>query len=196
MIIASELRPGMALRLEGQVFKVLQSEFKAGGGQAGGVVKSLLRNVVTGREWERRFHPEEKLEDLPVEHHNMEFLYADGDNCVFMDPNNFEQLEVPRAVLGKMEAFLQAGMNLPVEFCAGKAISVILPEVVEAKVAETSPPQHSQQDSTWKEAVLENGVQLLVPLFIAPGELVRIDSRTGKYLERVRQEKLEKKKGT
>jgi elongation factor P len=192
MILASELKAGMALRLEGQVFKVLQSEFKAGGGQTGGVVKSLLQNLVSGREWERRFHPEEKLDDLPLQRRSMEFLYTDGDNCVFMDPNNYEQVEVARAALGKMEGFLQAGMNLPVEFCGDKPIAVTLPDVVEAKVAETAPPQHSQQDSTWKEAVLENGVQVLVPLFIAPGELVRIDTRTRKYLERVR---LERKKG-
>jgi elongation factor P len=189
MIIASELKTGMALRLEGQVFKVLHSEFKAGGGQTGGVVKSVLRNVITGREWDRRFHPDEKLVDLPVDRRSMEFLYTDGDNCIFMNANNYEQVEVPRAVLGKMGGFLQAGMNLPVEFCEDKPISVTLPDVVEATVAETAPSQHSQQDSTWKEAVLENGVPILVPLFVAPGELVRIDTRTGKYLERVRQER-------
>jgi elongation factor P len=192
MKIASDLKPGMALRLEGQVFKVLHAEFKAGGGQAGGAVKALLQNVVTGREWDRRFHPEEKLDDLPLERRSMEFLYSDGNDCIFMDPTSFEQVEVPRTVLGKMENFLQAGANLPVEFCGDKLISVILPDVVEARVAETAPPQHSQQDSTWKQAVLENGVPILVPLFIAPGELVRIDPRTGKYLERVR---AEKKKG-
>ena len=101
------------------------------------------------------------------------FLYTDGDNCIFMNPNNYEQIEVPRAALGKMEGFLQAGINLPVEFCQDKPISVTLPDVVEATRAETAPPQHSQQDST-----LENGVQILVPLFVAPGELVRIDTRT------------------
>lgn len=192
MILASELKPGMALRLEGQVFKVVESGFKAGGGQAGGVVKSLLQNVVSGREWERRFHPDEKLDDLAVERRTMEFLYTDGDNCIFMDPNSYEQIEVSRSVLGAMEKFLQPGINLPVEFCDDKPISVVLPDVVEAKVAETAPPQHSGQDSTWKEAVLENGVQILVPLFVAPGELIRIDTRSGKYLERIR---LERKKG-
>lgn len=189
MVLASELRSGMALRLEGQVFKVLQSEFKAGGGQAGGVVKSVLQNVVSGREWDRRFHPDEKLEDLPLERRNLEFLYADGESSIFMDPRNFEQVEVTAAALGKMHAFLEAGMNLPVEFCEDKPISVTLPDVVEARVAETAPPQHSGQDTTWKEAVLDNGVQVLVPLFIAPGELVRLDTRTGKYLERVRMKK-------
>jgi len=192
MIVASELKAGMALRLEGHIFKVLQSEFKAGGGQTGGVVKSLLQNVATGREWDRRFHPDEKLEDLAIERHNLEFLYTDGENCVFMNPDNFEQIEMPQAVLGRMESFLQAGGSVPVEFCEDKPISVILPDVVEARVAETAAPQHSQQDSTWKEAVLDNGVRILVPLFIATGELVRIDTRTGKYLERVR---VEKKKG-
>ena len=193
MILASELKAGMALRLEGQVFKVLQSEFKAGGGQTGGVVKSLLQNVASGREWERRFHPEEKLDDLPLERRSMEFLYTDGDNCVFMDPNNYEQVEVARAALGKMEGFLQAGMNLPVEFCQDKPISVTLPDVVEARVAETAPPQHSQQDSTWKEARLDNGAQIMVPLFIDKGELVHVDLATGRYLDRVR---MAKKKGT
>src|SRR5215831_10636597 len=117
MVVASELKPGMALRLEGQVFKVLQSEFKAGGGQTGGIDKSMLQNVVTGRQWERRFHPDEKLNDLPVERHTMEFLYADENSCIFMNPNTFEQVEVPLAAVGMMEKFLEAGMNLPVEFC-------------------------------------------------------------------------------
>ena len=191
MIVASELKAGMALRLEGQVFKVLHSESKAGGGQTAGVVKSVLQNVVSGREWERRFHPSERLDDLPIERHNMEFLYTDNDSCIFMDPNSFEQFAVPRTVIGKREVFLQAGMNLPVEFCGDQAISVLLPDVAEAKIKQTASPQHAQQDSTWKEAVLENGMQILVPLFVAPGELVRIDTRTGKYLERVR---LERKK--
>ncbi len=192
MIIASELRSGMALHLEGQTFKVLQAEFKAGGGQAGGMVKAILQNVVTGREWDRRFHPEEKLDDCPIERRNMEYLYSDGESLVFMDPNSFEQTEVPRATLGQFEAFLHEGSSLPVEFCDDKPIAVSLPEVAEARVAETAPPQHSGQDSAWKEAVLENGIKLKVPLFISPGEIVRVDPRTGKYLERVR---LEKKKG-
>ncbi|HWR16158.1 MAG TPA: elongation factor P [Terriglobales bacterium] len=192
MVIASGLKAGMALHLEGHVFKVLQSDFKAGAGQAGGLVKSLLQNVVTGREIERRFHPDEKLEDLPIERRTMEYLYADGENCIFMDPASYEQVEVPRALLGKMANFLQEGSDFPVELCDEKPISVTLPDSVEARVAETAPAQHSGQDSTWKEAVLDNGVQLLVPLFVAPGELIRMDPRTGKYLERVR---LEKKKG-
>jgi elongation factor P len=150
MVVASKLKPGMALSLEGQVFKVLQSEFKAGGGQTGGIVKSMLQNVVTGRQLERRFHPDEKLNDVPVVRHTMEFLYADDSNCIFMNPNTFEQVEVPRAALGMMKKFLEAGMNLPVEFCGDKPLSVSLPDVIETKILETAPPQHAQQGCTWK----------------------------------------------
>jgi elongation factor P len=181
----------MALRIEGQVYKVLEVEVKAGAGQAGGVVKTKLRNVVSGRTWEPHFRPDERMEELEVERQTMEYLFADAEAVTFMNPETFEQVEIPRATLGPAEKILREGVRLPVEFFEGRPISIVLPSMVEARVAETAPPQRSQQDSTWKEATLDNGLQVLVPLFIAPGELVRVDVKTGKYMERVR----EKKKG-
>ncbi len=192
MILASQLRDGMAVRIEGQVYKVLEAEARAGAAKLGGVVKAKLRNVASGRMWEPHFRPDERLEDLELERHTMEFLYSDEQNCVFMHPTSFEQVEVPRATLGPAERFLQAGQQVPVEFFDGQPISAVLPPVAELRVAETAPPQHSQQDSTWKEATLENGVVIQVPLFIAPGELVRVDVKSLRYLERIR---LERKKG-
>ncbi len=189
MVIASQLREGMALRIQGQVYKVLEAESKAGGGQLGGVVKSKLRNVISGRLWEPHFRPDERLEDLELERQMMEFLYSDAAACTFMNANSYEQVEVPRAVLGPGADFLQPGMTVPVEFFAGQPISVVLPEVAEARVADTSPPMHSGQDSTWKEATLDNGFVIQVPLFVATGEIVRVDIRSGKYLERVREKK-------
>lgn len=189
MVIASQLREGMAVRIQGQVFKVLEVEAKAGGGQLGGVVKTKLRNVNSGRLWEPHFRPDERLEDLELERRTMEFLFSDAENCTFMDPQNYEQVEVPSAILGPGRDFLQPGMSVPVEFFDGQPISVVLPTVAEARIADTSPPIHSGQDSTWKEATLDNGLTLQVPLFIAKGEIVRVDVRTGKYLERVREKK-------
>jgi elongation factor P len=122
----------------------------------------------------------------------MEFLYRDVENCTFMNPESFEQVEIPRSSLGPAEKFLQEGMRVPVEFFEGRPISIDFPAVVEARIVDTAPPAHSQQDSTWKEATLENGVQIHVPLFIAPDEVVRVEVETGKYLERVR---LERKRG-
>lgn len=189
MVIASELKPGMALRIEGQVYKVLEVEAKGGAAKLGGVVKTKLSNVVTGRMWEPHFRPQERLEDLEVERRVMEFLFSDADNCTLMSPVNFEQVEIPRTVVGSSAQFLHPGMQLPVEFFEGRPISVVFPDSIEARVVDTAPPVHAQQDSTWKEAVLDNGLQILVPLFIAPGELVRVDVRTNQYLERVRGER-------
>jgi elongation factor P len=122
----------------------------------------------------------------------MDFLYRDGETCVFMNPDTYEQAEIQAAVIGASAQFLSEGMKVNVEFFEGNPISVVLPGMMEVKVVETAPPVHSGQDNTWKEARLENGVQIRVPLFIAPGEIVRVDLRTGRYMERVR---IERKKG-
>jgi elongation factor P len=105
-----------------------------------------------------------------------------------MHPDTFEQVEIPNAVLGLATKFMQPGMELPVEFFEGQPIRVIFPGVAEARVVNTAPPAHSQQDSAWKEATLENGLAIRVPLFIAPGEIVRVDVATGHYVERARSE--------
>ena len=192
MIVASQLREGMALRVDKQIYKVLEAEFKAGAGQAGGMVKTKLRNA-SGRMWEPHFRPDEHLEDLALERQTMEFLYRDASNCVFMNPQNYEQEEIPLTIIGSSEQFLTEGMKVSVEFFNGHPISVVFPPSMEARVVETAPPMHSGQENTWKQARLENGVQIQVPLFIASGETVRIDLKTGRYLERVRGER---KKGT
>jgi elongation factor P len=175
----------MVVRVEGQVYRVLGVEAKAAAAKLGGVVKAELSHVVTGRLWEARFRPQERLEDLPVERRNMEFLFREGNTCTFMDPNTFEQVEVPGETLGRAADFLQSGSSVPLEFFEGRPISAVLPDIMEARVVHTAPPSHSQQDSAWKEATLENGVSIRVPLFIAENERVRIDLRTGRYVERV-----------
>jgi elongation factor P len=179
----------MVIRIEGQIYEVLEAESKAGAAKLSGVVKTKLRNVTSERMWEPHFRPDERLEDLELEQQTMEFLFADADSCTFMNPESFEQIEVPRAILGAAERFLQPGMQLPLRFFEGRPISAIFPDVVEARVASTAPPAHSQQDSTWKEASLDNGLRIRVPLFIAPGETVRVEVKTGRYLERARGER-------
>jgi len=181
---ASELAKGMVVRVEGQVYRVLEVESKAAAAKLGGVVKAELSNVSTGRLWEARFRPQERLEDLPVERRNMQFLFREGDTSTFMDPNTFEQVEVPGEIVGLAANFLQSGTSVPLEFFEGEPISAVLPEIVEARIVHTAPPTHAQQDSGWKEATLENGISIRVPLFIAPQERVRVDLRTGRYLER------------
>lgn len=189
MIIASQLKPRVAIRLEGQIYKVLEAEFKAGAGQLGGVVKTKLRNVRTGHISEPHIRPADRVEDLALERQTMEFLYRDGENCTFMSTQTFEQVEIPRAILGPAEKFLREGMKIPIEFFEGTAISMDFPAVVEERVADTAPAVHSQQDNTWKEATLDTGVRIQVPLFVERGEIVRVEVETGRYLERVRAER-------
>jgi len=189
MVLASELKPGLVVRIEEQVYRVLDVESKAAIAKLGGLVKAELSNVRTGRLWEARFRPHERLEELQVERHIMEFLYRAADTCTFMNPHTYEQVEVPCEILGPAATFLQSGTAIPLDFFEGKPISAVLPDIVEARVVQTTPPSHSQQDSAWKEATLENGLVIHVPLFIAPGENVRVELRTGRYLERVHAER-------
>jgi elongation factor P len=189
MVIASELRPGQVVRFEGQVYKVLEVDAKAGAAKMGGVVKATLSNILSGRQLEHHFRPQERLEESETERHNMEFLYTGEGSSTFMNPVTFDQVEIPSEMLGSAEAFLQPGMALPVEFFEGKPVDVILPQFVEIKITTTAQPIHAQQDSAWKEATLENGMEIKVPLFIGPDEIVRVDVKTGKYMDRVRAEK-------
>lgn len=189
MVIASELREGMTIRLDGEIYRVLEVESKAGAAKMSGLVKTKLINVKTGRMWEPHFRLQERLEDMEVERRIMEFLYVDGDTCTFMRPDTFEQVEVPDSMLGFGKHFLQSGMEMPVEFYDGEPISVVFPETAETRVTATAQAVHSPQDAAWKEATLDNGLSIRVPLFIAPGEIVRVDSKTGRYIERARVER-------
>lgn len=189
MVIASEMRAGTVIRLDGQIYKVLEVEAKAGAAKMSGVVKTKLVNMRSGTLWEPHFRPQERLEDLQLERRNMEFLFAEGENCTFMRPDTFEQIEIPSAVIGPAARFLQPGIEVPVEFFGEEALSVLYPEIADARVASTAPASHSQQDSAWKEAILENGLRLRVPLFIDAGETVRVDIRDGHYVERARAER-------
>ena len=189
MIEASELVERMVIRVEGQIYKVLEVEAKAGAAKMGGVVKTKLVNVRTGHAWAPHFRPQERLEELELDRRVMEFLYSDDDKCTFMRPDTFEQVEVPKSVLGLGERFLEPGMELPVDFFEGEPLRAAFPEAVEVRVAETTPPVHAQQETAWKEAKLENGLSLQVTMFVGPGEVVRVDVNTGHYLERVRAER-------
>jgi elongation factor P len=186
MVIASELQGGAVIRVEGQIYKVLEVESKAGAAKMSGVVKTKLTNMRSGTQWEPHFRPQERLEDLQLDRRMMEFLYAEGETCTFMRPDTFEQVEISSAVIGPAAAFLQSGMEVPVEFFGDEALSVVLPDVAEARVATTAPASHSPQDSAWKEAILENGLQIRLPLFVHSGEMVRVDVRNLRYLERAR----------
>ncbi len=190
MLVASQLRAGTALRLSGEVWKVLAAEYHGGGGKMGGVTHARLQNVRRGTQREWRFRAEEPIEAVELEKQALQFLYGDADTSTFMNPVTFEQTEVENTLLGKSAAFLTPEMAVPVEFCEGRPIGVTLPEIVEIRVESTSVPLHTQgQDSVWKDARLENGLTILVPPFIAAGETIRVKVEDATYVERAKGEK-------
>ena len=186
MVVASQLRAGMAIRFEGQAYKVVACEYHPGQGKMGGVAHTRLKNLETGTFWEHSFRAELKLETLPAEKHSLEFLYSDADHCHFMDPETYEQVSIPLAVVGQQAKFLEPQMKLPVEFVQERAVSVLFPDVLEVRVADTAPPTHAQQVSAWKPARLENGVEIMAPQFIKAGDLIRLDVENLKYMDRAK----------
>lgn len=185
-MLAIDLKAGMAIRSEGRAYKATEVEIKTRAGQIHNVVKIKLRDLDTGRLSELHVRPETRFEDLELDRQTMEFLYGDADSCTFMHPETFEQIAISRETIGSAVDFLQEGMKLPVELFEGRAVSVVPPQTVDLAVVETSPAVHSQQDSTLKEAKLENGVVVKVPLFVDTGEIVRVEVETGRYIERIR----------
>lgn len=187
MLTASELKSGMAVRLEGVLYKVIGADYHAGGGKMAGVTHAKLRNLETGtmREW--RFRADEVVHPVEPERQTMQFLYADERMGYFMHPDTFDQVAVEKGRLGPAIHYLREGMGVPVEFFEGKPVSIAFPDSVEVRIQETGAPVHGQGISNvWKEARLENGLTILVPPFIAPGEMVRVNVESGAYLERAK----------
>jgi elongation factor P len=190
MLPGSELRSGMAVRVEGALHRIIGAEYHGGQGKMGGVMHAKLLNLKTGTMRERRFRADELVETVDPERQNMQFLYSDDDSSYFMHAETYEQLAIGKERLGRAASYLKEGMVLPVEFFEGQPTSVVFPDIVEIKVADTTPPVHTQgNDNVWKEARLENSVRIMVPPFIAPGESIRVEVATGKYVERARAEK-------
>lgn len=190
MVPASSLRPGMAVRVEGVLYKVIAADHHGVGGKMGSVTHAKLRNLETGtlREW--RFRSDQLVEEVLPERQTMQYLYGDGDVSYFMHAETFEQVGIPNSRLGRAVPFLKEDLVLPVEFFDGRPMSVVFPDIVEARVTDTAPPVHTQgTDNVWKEARLENGVMVMVPPFVAPGEVIRVEVETGKYVERSKPDK-------
>jgi elongation factor P len=186
MVSASQLRAGMAIRFDGQNYKVLMAEYHPGQGKMGGVAHARLRNLSTGTLWEHSFRAELKLEELEVERLPMDFLYEDSGQCYFMNPENYDQIAVPAEAIGPQAALLEPGMRVGVELVEAQPISVLMPDTLEVRVDDTAPPVHQQTDSVWKPARLANGVEIMVPQFIKTGDLIRIDVATLKYMDRAK----------
>ncbi len=186
MVIASQLRAGMAVRFEGQMYKVLAAEYHPGQGKMSGAAHTRLRNLSTGTLREINFRAELKLDEVETRKVPMDFLYADAEQCTFMNPETFEQISIPASLVGPPAALLQADMRVAVDFVEEQAVGVLFPDVLEVRIGATAPPSHQQVDSVRKPARLESGVEILVPQFIKNGDLIRLDVANMKYMDRAK----------
>jgi elongation factor P len=187
MVTASQLRVGMAIKFEGQRYKVVAAEYHGGQGKMGGATHTRLQNLDTRTFWEHSFRSELKIEEIALEKQALEFLYADGGQCCFMNPETYEQTEVAREFVGEPQAgLLETGMKLSVEFLEGRPVSVLFPDVLEVKIVDTAPPIHQQQDSNYKPAKLANGIEVMVPQFVKTGDAIRLDVANMRYMDRAK----------
>ena len=185
MISTGELKKGVTIELEGALYQILDwQHIKVGRGSA--QVRLKLRDIRRGHTIERTFQAGEKFPRARLDRHVVQFLYRDGDLHYFMDVESFEQTMLSREQLGDAISYLKEGMSLELLFYKDEPISVELPNSVELEVVETGPGFKGDTATAGnKPAKLETGITIQVPLFMNSGDIVRVDTRTGEYLERV-----------
>jgi elongation factor P len=184
MISSTQLRPGMVIKFNNELFSVFKMEHRTPGNLRG-FVQVKMRNFRTGSMIEHRFSSEDRVERASLEEQEMEYLYDDGEYFYFMNTESFEQMHLTKDILGDAVNFLVPQLKVHVEFYEGKPISVELPASVEMKVVETEPGlKGASVSNVTKAAKLETGLVVQVPPFINEGEKIRVSTSESTYLER------------
>ncbi|MCL1867195.1 MAG: elongation factor P [Oscillospiraceae bacterium] len=184
MISAGDFRNGVTFEEDGNVMQVVEFQHvKPGKGAA--FVRTKVRNIISGGVVEKSYNPSAKFPPAFIERRNMEYSYSDGELYYFMDSETYEQEPINKSDLTDSFRFVKEGMVCMILSYKGKVFGVEPPNFVELQITETDPGfKGDTATNTFKPAVLETGAEVKVPLFIEPGEVIRIDTRTGDYMER------------
>ena len=184
MATTNDLKTGMTLNIDGQLWNVVEFQHVKPG-KGGAFVRTKLKNVMSGKVVDRTFNAGVRVEQANVDKRDMQYLYREGDDFVFMDTQDYDQPHVPGSVVGNAADYLLEEQNVTVAFNDGVPLYVELPAAVELTVSQTDPGlQGDRSTGGTKPATLETGAQIQVPLFITTGEKVKVDTRTGQYLGR------------
>jgi len=185
MISSSELKKGIIIELDSQLYQVLDyRHIKVGRGSA--QIRLKLHDINAGHNIERSFQASEKFVRARFDYRNMQYLYRDGDLYHFMDEETYEQTPISTAQLGDALNYLKEGNSLQVSSYKGEIIGVELPITVELEVTDTGPAfKGNTATASNKPATLETGITIQVPMFINNGDIIKVDTRTGTYLERI-----------
>ncbi|WP_035588049.1 elongation factor P [Hippea jasoniae] len=185
MVATNEFRRGLKLEIDNEPYEIVDYEHvKPGKGQA--FVRVKLKNLKTGNVVEKTFKSGTKLQKAEVEERQMQYLYSDGDGYHFMDLTSYDQISIPPDVMGDAAKFIQENKEVGVLLYNGLPIGVSLPNFVELKIVETEPGFKGDTAATGtKPATLETGAVVQVPFFLKEGDIIKIDTRTGEYVERI-----------
>jgi len=186
VINATQLRVGMIIKHKGDLCRVLGVTHLTPGNKRG-LVQTKLRSLSTGNSFDHRFRSDDAVEKAVLDQKEMQCLYEDGDGFVFMDTKDFEQVKLDKETLGDAVNYLLPNTVVTVEYFEGRPVGVELPTAVELRVVETEPPlKGATAAGGSKPAKLETGIVVDVPQFIEVGETIKVDTRDGTYLERVK----------
>ena len=184
MLDAGELRKGAAIELDGGIYQIIEYQHVKMQ-QRQPVVKLKLRDVRSGNVTERNFQSGDKVTPAFLEHRPVQYLYNDGDLYYFMDNESYEQIMLTSAQIGDGTDYLKEGLMLEILTCKGDTVSIELPNSVELQVMETEPGfKGDRATAGTKPAKLETGVAIQVPLFINEGDIIKVNTRTGAYIEK------------
>ncbi|HAY62931.1 MAG TPA: elongation factor P [Ruminococcaceae bacterium] len=184
MVTAGDFRNGVTFEMDGNVYSIIEFQHvKPGKGAA--FVRTKIRNVISGAVTEKTFNPNDKYPTAFIERKDMEYLYNDGDLYYFMDSETYEQLPISPNVLGDNFRFVKENMVCKVLSYKANVFGIEPPNFVELQVTETEPGvKGDTATNVTKPATLETGAEIKVPIFINEGEMIRVDTRTGEYMER------------
>ena len=179
-----EIRPGNIIEYEGGLWRAVKIQHTQPG-KGGAYMQVELKNLIDGRKSNERFRSAETVEKVRLDTRDFQFLYAEGDQLTFMDKENYDQVQLPRDLLGDAAAFLQDGMDVVMETWEERPISVQLPDQIEALVVEADAVIKGQTaSSSYKPAILDNGVRIMVPPFIGAGTRIVVDVYEQEYVRR------------
>jgi len=187
MYESGDLRKGLKIEIDGEPYVISQFQFvKPGKGQA--LYKCRLKNMLTGSQFDRTFRSGEKFNQANLEEHEMEYLYADGESYCFMNTSTYSQEFLSEDQVAESRDLLKENTKCQVLFFDGKPIGLSLPNFIDLKVIQADPwVKGDTASGSTKPVTLETGIVLQVPPFVEEGEVVRIDTRTGQYIERVKE---------
>jgi elongation factor P len=186
MIQATQLRPGMIILYENDLFRVTAIHHLTPGNKRG-FMQTKMKNLKSGIGTEKKFRSEDRLEQAMLDSRAMQYLYAEGDLHTFMDTQNYEQTSLPAEEIGDLLQYLLPNQVVEIQFYDGRPVGISLPSTVDLEVVETEPSfKGATASASYKPAKLETGVTVQVPPFIQVGDKVRVDPSEGTYLERIK----------